>query len=68
MESTLTFYVAQLKDLKGRIEKFTGHEITEESLKKSIDIYNENRRLVKKLYELKRLTVPRSAAARCLKS
>jgi bcr-type benzoyl-CoA reductase subunit C len=52
-ESTLTFYVAQLKDLKGRIEKFTGHEITEESLKKSIDIYNENRRLVKKLYELR---------------
>jgi len=56
--ATLDFYVAQLNDLKGRIEKFLGNEITEDNLKKAIEIYNENRQLTKKLYDLRKAENP----------
>jgi benzoyl-CoA reductase subunit C len=39
---------------KGRLEEFAGHQITNEALEKSIDIYNKNRRLLRQIYELKR--------------
>jgi benzoyl-CoA reductase subunit C len=40
--------------MKGALEKFTGRPITQESLKNSIAIYNENRRLLHRLYQLRR--------------
>ncbi len=38
------------------IEEVTGREITEESLSTSISVFNENRRLLRQLYEVKRET------------
>ena len=43
-----------LDGLKAALEKLGGHEISESSLKKSISIYNENRKLLHRLYELRR--------------
>lgn len=44
----------EFQRLKKALEAYTGNEITEESLKNSIRIYNENRRLLKELYEIRR--------------
>jgi len=43
----------ELERLKSKLEEFTGHEITDESLRNSIQIYNENRSLLRKLYDLR---------------
>lgn len=42
--------------LKRSIEEICGTEITEEALRRSIGVFNENRRLVRELYEIKRDT------------
>lgn len=42
-----------LKETKRELEAYTGKEITTEMLRKSIRIYNENRSLMRKLYEMR---------------
>jgi len=42
-----------LKEIKRDVETFAEKEITTESLRQSINIYNENRSLIRKIYELK---------------
>lgn len=53
-EDSIKFYVAQLNDLKERLEAFTGKKITDASLRNAIQVYNENRRLVDRLYETRK--------------
>jgi benzoyl-CoA reductase subunit C len=48
------YLIESLEILKTRLEEFEGHEITEESLRESILIYNRNRSLMRKIYELRR--------------
>lgn len=48
------FLLGELERFKASVEKFVGKNIDEESLQKSIDIYNENRDLLKDLYGLRR--------------
>jgi benzoyl-CoA reductase subunit C len=43
---------------KTRLEEWVGNEITDEALDKAIDIYNENRRLLRRIYELRRANNP----------
>ncbi len=40
--------------MKSALEKFTGKTITQQDLKNSLAIYNENRRLLHRLYQLRR--------------
>lgn len=40
--------------LKDSLERFTGREISEDVLRKSIIPYNENRRILRRIYDLKR--------------
>lgn len=42
-----------LKELKRDLETFIGNEIKSESIRESIRIYNTNRALIRKIYELK---------------
>ena len=42
-----------LKEIKRDIEKFTGKEINPESIHDSIRLYNKNRSLIRKLYQLR---------------
>ena len=46
--------MGELERLKTSIEKFGGQKITEESLNKSILIYNKNRALLRKMYDIRR--------------
>lgn len=57
-EDSIKFYVAQLNDLKGRSEQSAGNKITDASLKNAVEVYNENRRLVKRLYESRKADNP----------
>lgn len=50
MDKGLDYLVKELQRFKTRLEEYTG-DISEKSLRKSIQIYNENRELLKKLYE-----------------
>ena len=51
---TIPFYKAELADLVGELEKFTGSKITDEKLKEAAAKYNEARALVSQLYELRK--------------
>jgi len=48
------FLIENLQRLKGSLEKFSGRQITDESLCRSIELYNRHRKLLRELYELRR--------------
>ncbi len=54
----LQYYEEELNIFKKALEKFVGAEITEEKILSSISIYNKNRELVRKLYELRKEDSP----------
>ena len=48
----------ELQIFKESLEKWTGKAITNEAIDSAIDIYNTNRRLLRRLYELRRADFP----------
>lgn len=52
-EDSVKFYVAELSNIKTRLEEFIGKKISDEDIRQAIKVYNENRRLMKRLYELR---------------
>ncbi|HHS88755.1 MAG TPA: benzoyl-CoA reductase subunit C [Rhodobacteraceae bacterium] len=57
-----TFYIGEMRDLLEELEKIAGRKITDEQINASIRVYNENRRLVNELYQL-RAAIPWQAPA-----
>lgn len=51
-------YYGQLVQFKRHLEEFLGTEIRDEALRKSIAVYNESRRLLGRLYEIRKLDSP----------
>ncbi len=47
------FYIHELNELKQDLEKIGGRTVTDEDLKNSIELYNENRRLTRELYKFR---------------
>src|SRR5208282_5789238 len=47
------YYVNELAELRHDLEKLRGKPITDEELRQSIAVYNDNRRLVRELYALR---------------
>lgn len=45
---------SELVVLKDKVEAWTGREITDAALDHAIEVYNENRRLLRRIYELRR--------------
>jgi len=52
------FLTEEYKVFKKEVEKWIGKKITDKDLKDAIEVYNENRRLMKKLYELRKKDNP----------
>lgn len=52
--ASATYLRDEYARLQADIETITGKKVTEESLKNSLSVYNENRSLIRKLYEIKR--------------
>jgi benzoyl-CoA reductase subunit C len=50
------FYSNELRELKEGLEKLGGREITEEALRHSVEVYNENRQWVNKVYDYRSAT------------
>jgi len=48
------FLRGELEVFKKAVEKWTGKEISEKALKHSIEVFNENRRLMRQLYDLRK--------------
>ena len=47
------YYVQELRELKTGLESLGGREITDDQLRRSIAVYNDNRRLVRQVYEFR---------------
>lgn len=50
--SARNYLIGELGRLKARLEQFMGRSITAEDLSRSISLYNKNRALLRKLYQL----------------
>ncbi len=48
-----TFYTGEMRELLHDLEKIAGREITDDDIRASIEVYNENRRAVNELYALR---------------
>lgn len=60
------FFAHELRDFMADVEKWTGKGITQESLRQAIVLHNENRRLVKSLYSLRKRVPPAISGAEVL--
>lgn len=47
------FYINEMAEFRDDLEKMSGVKVTDDNLRNSIEIYNENRRLVRELYQLR---------------
>jgi benzoyl-CoA reductase subunit C len=56
--ASFDFFEAELETFKRSLERFSGREITIEGLNRSIQLNNEQRALVRKLYQLRKLDPP----------
>ena len=56
--TTKEFYREEMQDLIGRLEELTGGKVTEEALKKSVETYNEARRLLRQVEALQKQDPP----------
>ena len=65
--SAAGYLASELDELREQLEALTGTKITKEKLKKSIDTYNEARRLVKQVYDLHKAQFPVVSGAETLK-
>lgn len=54
----IKYFTEEVEKFKNFLEEFTGKSIFEKDLKISIDVYNENRRLLKRLYKLRKRESP----------
>src|SRR5512138_1493260 len=50
----IRYIAAEYQRLRGDLERKTGRSVTDEALRRSIRIYNENRRLLRELYAVRR--------------
>ncbi|MBI4620984.1 MAG: 2-hydroxyacyl-CoA dehydratase [Desulfobacterales bacterium] len=57
-ESGFKFYRMELEKFKKLMEDLSGNKITDESLKKSIELYDETRKLLKELNDLRKRDIP----------
>ena len=52
--SARAWYAQECRRLRGALEQYTGHAITDAALRESFALYNENRALLRRLYAIKR--------------
>jgi len=56
--SSHKFFRKEIVAYKKAIEEYTGEEITDKKLREAIELHNENRRLVRQLYDLRKPDPP----------
>lgn len=58
-DSSLEFYQAELETFIRSLSRFAGQEISEQSLREAIKLYNQQRAIVRELYQLRRSDPPK---------
>ncbi|MBU1318621.1 MAG: benzoyl-CoA reductase, bzd-type, subunit N [candidate division Zixibacteria bacterium] len=53
-----SYYSEELVKFRKSLEKWTGRKITDESLRETAELYNENRRLMREVYDLRKQSNP----------
>ena len=61
-----TYWAIQLSKFQKSLEEFTGHPISAAALDSAIDVYNRNRRLLRKIYEMRKAEIPPVTGAECM--
>jgi bzd-type benzoyl-CoA reductase N subunit len=61
------FYREELEKFREGMEKLSGNTITDEKLRNSIEVYNETRRLIRELYDLRKGPAPLVSGEESLK-
>ena len=64
--STLAFFQMEIKRLKERLEEYLGQEIPPEAIREAINVYNQSRQLLRRLYQLRRSHPPLITGAETL--
>ncbi|HWR24673.1 MAG TPA: double-cubane-cluster-containing anaerobic reductase [Methanosarcina sp.] len=54
----LNYFLGELKKFKGTMEELTGNKVTDEQLRKEIESSNETRKLLHRLYGLRKIDPP----------
>ena len=62
---TIDYLIAEYKRVNVSYEQLSGRKITDEALRKSIALYNEQRRLVRELYAIRRGTPQNLSTVEC---
>jgi bzd-type benzoyl-CoA reductase N subunit len=57
-EQSISFYRDELVRFREKVEGFSGVKVTRKNLKRAIDVYNETRGLLRKVYELRQGSSP----------
>jgi benzoyl-CoA reductase subunit C len=60
------FLRGELDCFKEDVEEWVGKEITDEALDQAIEVYNENRRLMRQIYELRKADNPPITGLECM--
>ncbi|MBA7582946.1 (R)-2-hydroxyisocaproyl-CoA dehydratase beta subunit [subsurface metagenome] len=66
-EPSLNFYKEILGTFRTSLSKFTGREISDQSINQAISLYNQNRAKVRELYELRKASPPLISGAEVAK-
>jgi bzd-type benzoyl-CoA reductase N subunit len=67
-DASYDFFKAELSLFKSSLEKFTGDEITDDKLQGAIDLHNQNRSLMRQIYDLRKEDPPKISGEETLKA
>jgi len=67
-DSSLNFYKAELNAFRKSLGGFAGKEISDQSLKEAIKLYNQNRAKVRELYQLRKSDPPQVSGVELVKT
>lgn len=56
--NSVRFFKEELESFKASLEKFAGRPVSRDNLAAAIEVHNENRRLLRQLYELRKRSAP----------
>ncbi|WP_165045479.1 2-hydroxyacyl-CoA dehydratase subunit D [Adlercreutzia sp. ZJ138] len=57
-EDAVDFYKVEMEDMIASVEKLASKTITDDMLRKSVEVFNESRRLIKRMYEMRAVEKP----------
>ena len=57
-EDAVDFYKVEMEEMIAAVEKLAGVKITDDMLRQSVEVFNETRRLIKKMYEMRQVAQP----------